>query len=302
MKLIKFLILFALASLFGAAPALAKTTVFACEPEWGALAEEIGGDNVKVINATTAYQDPHFIAAKPSLIAGVRRADLVFCNGADLEIGWLPLLLRQSGNGSVQPGNPGYLAAADYVRKLEIPTSVDRALGDIHPQGNPHIIGNPHNVGIVAEKLNERLQEIDPENADYYQQRYEDFAKRWDAAIQTWEAKAKTLKDMPIVVQHKTWVYLIDWLGLDEITTLEPRPGIPPTTSHLQKVLLTIENEPPSAIINAAYENSKPSKWLSDKSGVPELTLPFTVGGSKGAKDLFSLFEEEVNALLGAVK
>jgi zinc/manganese transport system substrate-binding protein len=286
----------------GASPALGKITVFACEPEWGALAEEIGGGDVKVINATTAYQDPHFISAKPSLIAAVRRADLVFCNGAELEVGWLPLLLRQGGNGKVQPGNAGFLAAADYVRKLEIPTSVDRALGDIHPQGNPHIIGNPHNVAIVAGKLAERLEAIDPENAANYEQRFSDFDNRWQAAITRWETEAAVLKGAPIVVQHKTWVYLTDWLGLDVVTTLEPRPGIPPTTSHLQKVLVTIKENPPAAIINAAYENDKPSEWLSEKAGVPEVTLPFTVGGAKEATDLFSLFDTTLKLLLGAVK
>jgi len=301
MKALKFLVPL-LILLGGASPALAKITVFACEPEWGALAEAIGGDDVKVINATTAYQDPHFISAKPSLIAAVRRADLVFCNGAELEVGWLPLLLRQSGNGNVQPGNDGFLAAADYVRKLEIPTSIDRSLGDIHPQGNPHIVGNPHNIALVAEKLAERLEQIDPENSDSYAERYSDFETRWNAAILRWEGEAARLKGVPIVVQHKTWVYLTDWLGLDVITTLEPRPGIPPTTSHLQKVLVTIQDNPPAAIINAAYENDKPSEWLSDKAGVPEITLPFTVGGSKEATDLFSLYDTTLNLLLGAVQ
>lgn len=300
MKAFRFLVYLVL--LFGTGPALAKTTVFACEPEWGALAEAIGGDDVKVINATTAYQDPHFISAKPSLIAAVRRADLVFCNGAELEVGWLPLLLRQSGNGDVQPGNVGFLAAADYVRKLEIPTSIDRSLGDIHPQGNPHIVGNPHNIAIVAEKLAERLQDIDPENAANYEQRYADFNTRWQAGIARWETEGAVLKGVPVVVQHKTWVYLTDWLGLDVITTLEPRPGIPPTTSHLQKVLVTIKGNPPAAIINAAYENDKPSEWLSEKAGVFEITLPFTVGGSKEANDLFSLYDTTLKLLLGAVQ
>jgi len=292
--------LFILAAL--ANPATAKVTVFACEPEWGALAGEIGGDNVKVQNATSAHQDPHFISARPSLIAGVRNADLVFCTGADLEIGWLPLLLRQSGNGDVQPGNSGYLAAADYVRKLEIPTSVDRAQGDVHPQGNPHIIGNPHNVAIVARELAERLAAIDPENADAYRQRYEEFQARWAEAIRRWEGEAAALRGAPIVVQHKTWVYLTDWLGLDVVTTLEPRPGIPPTTSHLQKVLKNIAASPPVMIINAAYENDKPSVWLAERSGVPEVTLPYTVGGSKQADSLFSLFDVTIAALTENLK
>jgi len=284
------------------APAMAKVRVFACEPEWGALAEEVGGDDVKVQNATSAHQDPHFISARPSLIAGVRNADLVFCTGAELEIGWLPLLLRQSGNGGVQPGNQGYLAAADYVRKLEIPTSVDRALGDVHPQGNPHIIGNPHNVAIVARQLADRLIALDPDNAAAYSTRLEEFEGRWAEAIARWEAQAAQLRGAPIVVQHKTWVYLTDWLGLNVITTLEPRPGIPPTTSHLQKVLQNIAANPPVMIINAAYENDKPSRWLAERSGVSEVTLPYTVGGDKEADSLFSLFDVTINALMENLK
>lgn len=297
MKSFSFFVIFLMSVLLAIAPANAVVQVFACEPEWGALAEEIGGENVKVQNATNALQDPHFISARPSLIAGVRKSDLVFCTGAELEIGWLPLLLRQSGNGAVQPGTKGYLAAADYVRKLEIPTSVDRALGDVHPQGNPHIIGNPHNLAVVADVLAERLQDIDPDNADHYAERLADFQSRWRQAIIRWENEATDLRGLPVVVQHKTWVYLTDWLGLLVITTLEPRPGIPPSTSHLQKVLKEIESDPPKAILNAAYENRKPSKWLSERAGIPEITLPYTVGGSKQADDLFALFDEEIGLL-----
>lgn len=295
--------LIALAALFIAAgPARAAVEVFACEPEWGALAEEIGGERVRVRNGTHALQDPHFISARPSLIAAVRRADLVFCTGAELEIGWLPLLLRQSGNQDVQPGRLGFLAAADYVKKLEIPTEIDRALGDIHPQGNPHIIGNPHNVTLVARELTARLAAIDRENAAAYGAAYEDFFRRWTRAIASWEETAGPLSGLPLVVQHKTWVYLVDWLGLAVVTTLEPRPGIPPTTSHLRDVLENIKTSPPKLIINAAYEQDRPARWLSERSGIPAVTLPYTVGGSDAAKDLFSLFDETLRLLLEAVE
>ncbi|MHA1543967.1 MAG: metal ABC transporter solute-binding protein, Zn/Mn family, partial [Alphaproteobacteria bacterium] len=233
-----------------AGPALADLSVFACEPEWGALSREVGGDKVKVRDATSPLQDPHFVTARPSLIAAVRKADIVVCNGADLEIGWLPLLLRQSANKDVQPSARGNFAAADFVEKLEVPTSVDRALGDIHPQGNPHIIGNPHNITIVAEALSQRFAQIDPENAAFYSANYQAFADRWRAAIIRWEAAAAPLRGLPVVVQHKTWVYLVAWLGLRVVTTLEPRPGIPPTTSHLQGVLNRIQGNPPKLILN----------------------------------------------------
>src|SRR5581483_6427344 len=157
--------------------------VLACEPEWGALAQEIGGDKVSVYVATTAFQDPHRIQAKPSLLARARRANLVVCTGADLEVGWLPLVLRQSGNGAVQPNTPGYFEAARYVRLLEIPIALDRAAGDIHPGGNPHIQTDPRNIGRVARALSQRMAEIDPTNAGFYQTRYADFDKRWSAAL-----------------------------------------------------------------------------------------------------------------------
>ena len=285
--------------LFAAAPtALAELEIFACEPEWGALARELGGEDVKVRNATSALQDPHFVTARPSLIARVRKADLVLCNGADLEVGWLPLLLRQSNNRDVQPGTDGLFLAADYIAKLEVPATVDRALGDIHPQGNPHIVGNPHNISIVARELAARLQALDPDKAAAYAARYAEFEARWRQAIAGWEERAAALSGLPIVVQHKTWVYLTDWLGLKVITTLEPRPGIPPTTSHLQKVLNEIRDSKPRLILNAAYENSKPSRWLAERTGVPAVTLPYTVGGSDEAADIFTLYETTLTLLL----
>ncbi len=169
-----------------AQPASAAVRVFACEPEWGALAREIGGDEVSVFTATHALQDPHHIQARPSLIARMRRADLVIATGAQLEIGWLPVLLRQAANPRVQPGQPGYLAAADYVQKLDVPARVDRALGDIHPAGNPHIQTDPRNIGRVAAALAERLQQIDPQHAAAYAARYANFARRWQQALARW--------------------------------------------------------------------------------------------------------------------
>ena len=169
----------------------AALEVFACEPEWGALAQELGGDRVSIYVATNALQDPHQLQAKPSLLARARRAKLVVCTGAELEIGWLPIVLRQSGNSAVQPDKPGYFEASRHVRMLEVPTRLDRAEGDVHPGGNPHIQTDPRNIGRVATALAERMAELDPANAAYYRTRYRDFAKRWDAAIQRWQKEAE---------------------------------------------------------------------------------------------------------------
>ena len=198
-----------------AAPALAALNVFATVPEWGALATELGGDKVNVYTATNALQDPHHIEAKPSLIARARGADLVVATGAELEIGWLPLVTQQAGNPKIQAGKPGYFEAAGYVTLLEKPTRLDRSEGDVHPGGNPHIQTDPRNIARVAGPLAARLAELDPANAAYYQARYKAFADRWSAAIANWEKQAAPLKGAPIVVQHKAFTYLEEWLGLE---------------------------------------------------------------------------------------
>lgn len=280
------------------APLQAAIDVFACEPEWAALAGMIGGDAVSVTAATTAQQDPHHIQARPSLIARMRRARLVICTGADLEAGWLPLLLRRSGNPAIQPGSPGYLEAASAVTLLERPAELDRAAGDVHAQGNPHIQTSPHNIAAVATVLQDRLAQVDPAHADQYRQRLADFLARWETATRQWEAAAAPLRGMRIAVQHSSWTYLNDWLGLQQVATLEPKPGVPPSTADLEALLSRFGTEPPAVILRAAWQDARPAEWLSGRTGIPVVELPFTVGGSADAPDLFSLFEVTVQALL----
>ena len=282
--------------------AAAALNVFACEPEWGALAKELGGDHLTVYVATNALQDPHQIQAKPSLLAQARRADLVVCTGAELEIGWLPIVLRQSGNSTVQPGKPGYFEAANYVQKLEVPTRLDRAEGDVHAAGNPHIQTDPRNIGRVATALVQRLADIDPASAAYYQARYRDFAPRWETAIKRWEQQAAPLKGVTVVVQHKGFPYLEHWLGLREVASLEPKPGVEPTSAHLTEVLEQLQREPAKMILRAAYSDDRASEWLAGRAKIPAVALPYTVGGNDKAKDLFSLFDDTVQQLLGALK
>jgi zinc/manganese transport system substrate-binding protein len=283
-----------------ALPAHAALNVFACEPEWGALAKELGGDLVNVSVATNAMQDPHQIQAKPSLIARARGADLVVCTGAELEVGWLPVLLQQSGNGKVQPGQPGNFAAADFVQKLEVPTRLDRSEGDVHAAGNPHIQTDPRNIGLVATALSARLQQIDAAHAADYAKAQASFAQRWQQAVARWTAQAAPLKGAPVVSQHKGYVYLYDWLGLKEVAILEPKPGIEPTASHLQQVLATLKATPARMIIYSAYQDPRAAEWLSTNAGIPAVKVPFTVGGSDRAKDLFGLFDDTVARLLAA--
>lgn len=285
-----------------AAPALAALNILACEPEWGALAQELGGEMVSVYSATNALQDPHRIEAKPSLLARARNADLLACTGAELEAGWLPILLRQSGNPKIQPGKPGYFEAARHVRMLEIPTRLDRAEGDMHAGGNPHIQTDPRNIALVAAALARQLAEADPANAARYQARQQDFARRWQAAMLRWEKQAAPLKGTAIVVQHKGFPYLENWLGLKQVATLEPKPGVEPSSGHLGQVLAGLRQQPARMIIRAAYNDARSSEWLAGRTGLPAVELPFTVGGSEQAKDLFGLFDDTVRRLLEAAK
>ncbi len=282
------------------APAQAALRVLACEPEWGALVQELGGALVEVAVATTALQDPHHIQAKPSLIARTRNADLVVCTGAELEVGWLPLLLQQSGNAKVQASQPGNFAAADHVRKLDLPAQLDRSQGDVHAAGNPHIQTDPRNIALVAVALSARLKQIDPANAAAYARAQADFSQRWQQAMARWDVQAVPLKGLPVVSQHKAFVYLYDWLGLKEVAVLEPKPGVEPTASHLQGVLASLKATPARMVLFAAYQDARPSDWLSKNAGIAAVKLPFTVGGSEGAKDLFGLFDDTLLRLLVA--
>jgi zinc/manganese transport system substrate-binding protein len=297
----KYVIVMAFTVLGLAAPvARAALDVLACEPEWAALTQELAGELAKVDSATTAQQDPHRIQARPSLLAKARRADLLICTGAGLESGWLPLLQREAGNGRIQPGQPGYFEAARFARLIERPTVLDRAQGDIHAAGNPHLHLDPRNIARVAEGLARRLSELDPANAARYADRHADFQRRWTAAIARWDQQGARLKGVPVLAHHRNWGYLADWLGLTIIGELEPRPGMEPTASHLAELLETLKTTPARMVLRTAYESPKASEWLAGRANIPALELPYTVGGSAGAKDLFGLFDDTLSRLLQA--
>ena len=281
-----------------AVPVQAKLNVFACEPEWAALLTELGGERLDIITATTALQDPHRIEARPSLIAKMRRADLVVCTGAELEVGWLPLLLRSSGNRKVQVGRPGYVEAAMLVDRLEVPETVDRALGDIHASGNPHVHLDPRRIVVIAERLTEKLAQLDAANEAYYQQRGSDFLQRWQQKLSAWQKRGAKLKGMRAVAHHKDWVYLFAWLGIEEVATLESKPGVPPTPGHLARLKNQLAAEPASVVVRAAYQNESASLWLEKNANIRAVELPYTVGGADEAKDLFSLIDVTLDRLL----
>jgi zinc/manganese transport system substrate-binding protein len=300
MKSLKAALMCALAVL--SSPTLASLTIFATVPEWGSLAQAIGGQQASVYTATTALQDPHRIEAKPSLIAKARRAQLLIATGAELEIGWLPMVQRESGNSAIQVGQAGYFAAADWVQKLDIPLRLDRADGDVHAQGNPHFQLDPRLVLVVAEQLAKRMAQLDPAFATEYQQGFTAFSRRWKTAMTNWEARAAPLKGIPVLVQHKSFSYLLSWLGIREIGTLEPKPGVEPTSGQLSEIVTRQKNTPAKMILRPVYQYDATAKWVSERTGLPVVVLPFTVGGTPEASDLFGLFDDTISRLLKALE
>lgn len=283
-------------------PARAALNVVACEPEWAALVRELGGDEVRPVSATTAAQDPHHIEARPSLIARMRNADLVVCTGMELEIGWLPMLIAQSGNPRLAAGSPALFEAGRFVTPLEVPTRLDRADGDVHAQGNPHIQLDPRNIARVATALAARLAQIDPGHAATYQQRLSDFQARWAEATRRWEQQAIPLKGLAVVAHHKNFTYLWAWLGVREIGTLEPKPGVEPSPGHLSALAAQLAREPAKLVVRTAYQDARASQWLAEHAAVRAVVLPFTVGGNDQASDLFGLFDSTVSLLLAGAR
>lgn len=288
----------ALVGVILAPSATAEIQVFACEPEWASLAEEVGGDLVSAYSATHGLQDPHHIRARPSLIAKIRRADLLFCSGAELEAGWLPVLMQRGAGKTVQPGQPGHLMATDYVKVLEKPEIIDRSLGDIHSGGNPHVHLDPRNIEVLASELAARLSRIDPANEAAYRSSLETFRVRWTEASVRWNEQAEALRGMKVIAHHKAWTYLFHWAGLEQFAVLERVPGIPPTVPHLQQILEQVRGATGiKAILRTPYEPTAAADWLSEKTGIPVVELPYTVGGHPDVENIYALFDRTLSLL-----
>ena len=282
--------------------AQAALNVFACEPEWAALTQQLAGDKASIYTATGALQDPHRVEARPSLIAKARSAQLLVCTGAELEIGWMPVVLRESGNSTIQPGSSGHFEAAQYVTMLEVPTRLDRSEGDVHAAGNPHIQTDARNFLPVAEALSKRLIQLDPANTAYYQQQYAAFNQQWRVAIARWEKQAAPLKNIPIIVQHQGFPYLNNWLGLKQVAELEPKPGMEPSAAYLGSVLSELQQHPARMVLRAAYQDERSSGWIAERAHIPAVIVPFSVGGTPQATDLFTMFDDTIQRLLAGLK
>jgi len=283
-------------------PAQAALNIFACEPEWAALAQELAGDKANIYTASSAQQDPHHVQARPSLIAKARSAQLLVCTGAELETGWLPVILRASANPDIAEGKPGYFEAAHYVNMLEVPGRLDRADGDVHAAGNPHIQLDARNYLSIADALSTRMSQLDPANADFYKQHLQSFKILWQQSLKRWEVLAAPLKGQAVLVQHRAYPYLQAWLGFKQIGELEPKPGMEPSAAYLAQILAQLKANPARMVIRSAYQDAKPSEWIAERAHIPAVEVPFSVGGTAEAKNLYSFFDDTITRLLEGLK
>ena len=283
--------------LAGPRDARADLKIVATVPSLGSLAQELGGAHVSVIALSVPTQDPHFVDAKPSLALHIMRADLLLAVGLELEIGWLPTLQVGARNPKVQVGARGYLECAQFARLREIPTEkVDRAQGDIHPGGNPHYLFDPRQAAAVATGIAERMIELDRANEATYRANLKSFLAKLDAARLRWEKRLEKARGQGIVTYHKSWNYLIDWLGLVEVATLEPKPGIPPTSKHVAEVLVLARQKAVKVILQESYYPASTSELLARKIPAKLVKLP---GGAdcKGRESYIDHMDHVVDAL-----
>jgi zinc/manganese transport system substrate-binding protein len=296
---------FILAGIIGsvAVDARAAVKVVTTTEDLAALTREVGGDKVTVDALARGYQDPHFVEAKPSFIIKLHDAQLLVAVGRELEIGWLPPLITQSRNAAVQPGGRGYLDASLTVRILDIPTGqLTRAMGDVHPQGNPHYWLDPANGRRIAQALQQRLSELSPGDASYFAQRYADFDKRLAEAEKRWDAAIAPFKGTKIVTYHRSWPNFAERFGLDVIGYVEPKPGIPPSPSHTLDLMQEIKRQNVKIIAVEPYFDLKTPNAIARDTGAQVLVLAPSVGGVKEASSYIALFDYDINLLVSAIK
>ncbi len=279
-----------------------KLNVVTSTTDLAALAQEVGGDKINVEALAKGYQDPHFVEAKPSFLLKLRNADLLISVGLQLEIGWLPPLITQSGNPRIQPGNPGYLEAAQFAEVLDIPTGpISRAMGDVHPLGNPHLWLDPNNGRRITKGIAGKLSEMDPGDQAYFQQRLADFEKRLADADKRWLAAMAPYRGRKIVTYHNSWPNFAKHFGLEVVGYVEPRPGIPPTPVHTLQLIEMMKRENVKILIMEPYFDSKTPNSVGAATGAKVLVVTPSVGGEKGTEDYFKLFDYDIGLLTQAL-
>ena len=292
-----------LALLAAALPAHAAVNVMATTEDLADLTREVGGDRVKVETIARGYQDPHFVEAKPSFILKLAKADLLVVVGRELEIGWLPPLIQQSRNAKVQVGAEGYLDASLTARILEIPTGqITRAMGDVHPLGNPHYWLDPDNGRRIAKAIADKLSRMAPADASYFASRYADFDKRLAEAEKRWDAMMAPYKGLKVVTYHRSWPNFVDRFGLDVIGYVEPRPGIPPSPGHTIDLIAEMKRQNVKILLVEPYFDLKTPNSIGRETGARVLVMPPSVGGDKAITDYITLFDHDLGLLVAAIK
>ena len=303
----KFLILVPLwvACLTGlqARPASAQLRVVTTTQDLASIAQHVGGDRVRVTSIAKGYQDPHFVDPKPSFILELNRADLLILVGRELELGWLPALISAARNSQVQPGASGYLDASAGVSILEIPTGqITRAMGDVHPQGNPHYWLDPANGRVIAGTIRDRLSQLAPADREYFAARYADFDRRLTEAEHRWEAMMAPFKGRKIVTYHRSWPNLMERFGLDVIGYVEPKPGIPPSPSHTINLISEMKAQGVKVIVVEPYFEKRTPQSIAAQVGGQVIELAPSVGGNEAAADYIALFDYDLSQLVAALK
>lgn len=271
--------------------------VVAAYPYIGDIVARIGGENVEVFVLARGDYNPHVIIPRPSFIAQVRRADLVIINGAQLEIGWMPPLLRQANNPAVQSGEPGFLDLSHHVTLIDVPTSVSRELGDVHPEGNPHFYLDPENILPIARAIKDRLVQLDSQNASSYESRYRDFSELWSKKLVQWGQKMAPLTNKRVVEYHKVYDCFLHRYKLQIAATIEPLPGIPPTSRHIEQIESALTTTPARCLLQDVYNSEDASRHLAEKLHMKLIILPHDVGAIKETDSIVSLFDEIVRRI-----
>jgi zinc/manganese transport system substrate-binding protein len=295
------------AAFLAAAPATLRAAgplnVVTTTEDLASIAREVGGDKIKVESLSRGYQDPHFVEAKPSFVLKLNKADLLVAVGRELEIGWLPPLVTQSRNSKIQLGADGYLDASLTAKILEIPTGqITRAMGDVHPSGNPHFWTDPENGKHVAKAIEGKLAQLDRANASYYAQREEDFEKRLTEALKRWQGMMAPYKGLKVVTYHRSWANFAERFGLNVIGYIEPRPGIPPSPSHTLDLIQEMKRQNVKIVMVEPYFDLKTPNSIARETGAKVLVMPPSVGGEKEITDYFKLFDYDVKLLVDAIR
>jgi len=286
----------------GAGTAQAQLKVVTSTTDLYDIGKAVGGDKITATHIGEGYQDPHFIEAKPSFVLQLRNADVWAFVGLDLEIGWMPLLLQGARNPKLDPGKPGYVDASRVISMLDIGRgNIDRSQGDVHPLGNPHYWLDPENGRRIAKLFQETFTTLDPKNASMYDANANAFTRRLDAAERTWQADIAKIKGQPVVAWHTSWRYFAEYTGMNIVGFMEPKPGVPPSPSHLAGLIQTMKQSGAKVIIMEPFYDKKTADFVASKTGAKVLVLPPSVGGTKGLDDYIQLMTSDIHQLAAAL-